>query len=118
VICELAVDPYLPDENPPVVRGIEGIPMGHIGHYEFSPNDPAWDALPPDVPTDNRRWVVSCYGWPGLRPIESMTHYGDQIEPMIKELIRRSGARFLRPTGSRLERALYRGSLTAWTDVL
>jgi len=118
VICDLAVDPYLPDENPPVVRGIEGIPMGHIGHYEFSPNDPAWDALPPDVPTDNRRWVVSCYGWPGLRPIESMTHYGDQIEPMIKELIRRSGARFLRPTGSRLERALYRGSLTAWTDVL
>jgi hypothetical protein len=47
-----------------------------------------------------------------------MTHSGDQIEPMIKELIGRGGARFLRPTGSRLERALYRGSLTAWTDVL
>lgn len=114
VICDLAVDPYLQDEDPPAVRGIEGIPMGDIGNTAFSPDDPEWDALPPVVPTNNRRWVVSCYGWPGLRPVESMTHYGAQVEQLLKELIGRGGARFLRPTGSLLERALYRGSLAAW----
>ena len=118
VVCDLAVDPYLPDENPTVVRGIEGIPMGDISRYEFPPDDPAWGEVPPGVPTRNRRWVVSCYGWPGLRPIDSMTHYGIQLEHLLRELIVRGGARFLRPTGGPLERALYRGSLSAWTDRL
>jgi alanine dehydrogenase len=111
VICDLAVDPYLPLEVPPVVRGIEGIPMGDMSHYEFSPDDPAWEELPPCVPTDNRRWVVSCYGWPGIQPEASMLHYGEQIAPLMDVLIERGGASGLRTSGTRLERALCRGSL-------
>ena len=59
VICDLVVDPYLPDNHPPVVRGIEGIPQGNLDQWEFAPDDPAWDRLPPGVPTDHRRVVVS-----------------------------------------------------------
>lgn len=118
VIVDLAVDQYLLEDDPPVVRGIEGTPAGDLRQYVFSPEDPAWQALPNGVPIENRRWVVSCYGWPGLKPLESVTHYGQQIEPLLIELIRRGGARFLRPDGNREERALYRGSLANWINRL
>ncbi len=51
VICDLSVDPYLLDVEPQVVRGVEGIPQGHLDQWTFDPDDPAWDALPPEVPT-------------------------------------------------------------------
>lgn len=117
VIVDLAVDPYL-DEDPPVVRGIEGIPAGDLDRWIFSPDDDAWQTLPRGIPTVNRRWVASCYGWPGLRPVESSAHYSVQIEPLLDVLIRRGGAGSLRPDGGRAERALYRGSLTHWIGSL
>ena len=45
VICDLVVDPYLLDADPPTVRGIEGIPQGNLDRYTFDVDDPAWDLL-------------------------------------------------------------------------
>ena len=114
VIVDLSVDPYLLDEDPPVVRGIEGIPAGTLDGYVFGPSDPAWDEIPDRVPHAHRRWVVSCYSWPGIDPVGCMHHYGHQLEPLLEALLRRHGAGHLRPDGPYLERALHRGSLAAW----
>jgi alanine dehydrogenase len=114
VICDLAVDPYALDAEPPTVRGIEGIPQGNLDRYVFDVDDPAWTLIPPSVPTANRRRVVSCYSWPGVHPRACMDLYGEQLEPLLQTLIERGGAAGLRSTGPFHERALYRASLRAW----
>ncbi|HYO41643.1 MAG TPA: hypothetical protein VES19_00465 [Candidatus Limnocylindrales bacterium] len=116
VICDLAVDPYLLDNVPPIVRGIEGIPQGNLDQWEFAPDDPAWDALPPGIPTDERRTVVSCYSWPGVRPEPCMHVYGSQLAPLLELLVSAGGIERLRPDGSYFEQALARGSLRHWRE--
>ena len=48
VIVDLAVDPYSLETQPPVVRGVEGIPQGNLDQYVFPADDPPWDELVPD----------------------------------------------------------------------
>ena len=115
IVCDLAVDPYLLDATPQVVRGIEGIPQGNLDQWEFGPDDPAWDLLPPGIPTDERRTVVSCYSWPGVRPEPCMEAYGSQVTPLLKTLIWFGGLPGVRPDGSFHGRALWRGSLRQFT---
>jgi alanine dehydrogenase len=114
VICDLAVDPYLLDNEPPIVRGIEGIPQGNLDQWEFAPDDPAWDGLPPGIPTAERRTVVSCYSWPGVRPEPCMEAYGSQLTPLLKTLIWYGGLPAIGPGVSFHGRALWRGSLRRW----
>ncbi|HLA93857.1 MAG TPA: hypothetical protein VJO36_10005 [Actinomycetota bacterium] len=114
VICDLVVDPYLLEADPPTVRGIEGIPQGNLDRYIFDVDDPAWDELPPGVPTTERRSVVSCYSWPGVHAEGCMELYGKQLAPLLEALVGRGGMEHVRPDGSFHERALYRGSLRAW----
>lgn len=114
VVCDLSVDPYLLDAEPRVVRGIEGIPQGNLDQWEFAPDDPAWDALPPGIPTGERRTVVSCYSWPGVRPEPCMHVYGSQLAPLLEALVTNGGLDGINPTGRFHERALYRGSLRGW----
>jgi len=116
VICDLAVDPYLLDNVPPIVRGIEGIPQGNLDQWEFAPGDPAWDALPPGIPTGERRTVVSCYSWPGVRPEPCMHVYGSQLAPLLERLVSAGGLDGIRPNGSYFEQALARGSLRHWPE--
>ena len=114
VICDLSVDPYLLDVQPQVVRGIEGIPQGNLDQWEFAPDDPAWDRLPPGVPTSERRTVVSCYSWPGVRPEPCMHVYGSQLAPLLETLVLHRGLDGIGPSGRYHERALWRGSLRGW----
>jgi alanine dehydrogenase len=114
VLTDLAVDPYILDSQPPVVRGIEGIPQGNLDQYAFSPDDPLWDRnVPESIPSSHRRTAVSCYSWPGIHPEACMRHYAQQLEPLMEALLR-IGYKGLGSGGGYFERALYRGSLRAW----
>ncbi len=117
VICDLVVDPYLLDARPPTVRSIEGVPQGNLDQWIFMPDDPAWDRLPPGVPTDHRRAVASCYSWPGIHPMPCMELYGTQLAPLLEALIRAGGMSGLHAEGSYHERALHRASLRAWVGM-
>ncbi len=117
VLCDLNVDPYELDADPPTVRSIEGIPAGNLDRYVLSPNDPAWDTtVPGEVPSIHRRTVVSCYSWPGVFPERCMEKYGRQLVPLFEALAERGGPARLRPDGSFFERALWRSSLRRWTE--
>jgi alanine dehydrogenase len=114
VICDLVVDPYLLDVEPRVVRGIEGIPQGNLDRYVLTAGDPAWDRVPPAIPTAERRTVASCYSWPGVKAIPCMEVYGSQLAPMLEALVRAGGLDGIRADGHADERALWRGSLRAF----
>lgn len=117
VIADLAVDPYTPDSQPPVVRGIEGIPQGSLDQYVFEPDDAAWSAtIPATVPTTHRRTVVSCYSWPGIHPAACMRHYARQLEPLFEPLLAK-GYEGLSLAGGYFERAMCRATLKHWLEV-
>jgi len=114
IVVDLAVDPYLPQAQPPVVRGIEGIPQGNLDKYVFYPDDPDWcNTIPEGVPTHERRVTVTCYSWPGLHPEACMRHYARQLEPLMEVLLEK-GYEGLSPHGGYFERALYRATLDGW----
>jgi alanine dehydrogenase len=117
VVCDLVVDPYLLHETPPTVRGIEGIPQGNLDRWIFGPDDPAWDEVPAEVDRTNRRWVVSCYSWPGVHPHPCMELYGGQLAPILRSLLRAGGVRGLSADGEFHERALWRASLRTWVGL-
>ena len=114
VIVDLAVDPYTLDAEPPVVRGVEGIPQGNLDQYVFPADDPKWDKLVPEsIPSKHRRTAVTCYSWPGVHPEACMRHYAHQLEPLIFHLVKK-GCDGLSIEGDHIERALYRATLKAW----
>jgi len=114
VIVDLAVDPYTLDANPPVVRGVEGIPQGNLDQYVFPADDPKWDNMvPPSIPSKNRRTTVTCYSWPGVHPEACMRHYAQQLIHFMEVLFEK-GYEGLSLEGGYFERALYRASLKAW----
>jgi len=118
VICDLAVDPYLLENRPPTVRGVEGIPQGNLDQYIFSPDDTEWNkTVPSSVPSANRRTVVSCYSWPGIHPEACMEHYARQLEPLMEVLLTKSYDG-LSKEGGYHERALVRAKLPSLDDLL
>jgi alanine dehydrogenase len=114
VVVDLAVDPYSLEADPPVVRGIEGIPQGDLDQYVFPPDDPKWESMVPEsIPSKHRRTTVTCYSWPGVHPEACMVHYARQLEPLMYHLIKK-GYDGISIYGDYFERALYRGTLKAW----
>jgi alanine dehydrogenase len=116
VITDLSVDPYTLDTDPPVVRGVEGIPQGNLDQYVFEPDDPNWEqTIPSSIPTTNRRTTVTCYSWPGIHPEASMRHYAQQLIPLMPILLEK-GYDNLSLEGDYFERAFFRGSLRFWIE--
>jgi alanine dehydrogenase len=115
VVCDLVVDPYLLDAQPPTVRSIEGIPRGNLDKYIYLPDDDDWcDTIATGIPTDHRRITSTCYSWPGVRPKECMDLYCSQLLPLLQTLMQAGGASGLHTKGSYLERALHRAWLRTW----
>jgi alanine dehydrogenase len=112
VILDLSADTYDPDARPPKTKGVEGIPEGDLDQWVFEPDDPAYEQLPAQIPTANRRVTLSCYAWPGLTPRECMTVYGSQLEPFLPMIV--CGARSRPDRESHDGRALARAEVTTW----
>jgi alanine dehydrogenase len=111
VVVDLAVDPYLLDNHPITVRGVEGIPQGNLDRFIFTPDDPEWDkTVPESIPSHERRTVVSCYSWPGLHPTACMVHYARQLAPLMEVLLTQPYAS-ITLQGNYFERALARARL-------
>ena len=116
IIVDLSVDPYTLDTNPPVVKGIEGIPQGNLDKYVFESDDPEWDELvPKEIPSLNRRKVVSCYSWPGIHPEACMRHYGQQIRRLMR-ILRVKNYDSLSSDGHYFERALFRARFDTFVE--
>jgi alanine dehydrogenase len=116
VICDLAVDPYTLDADPPVARGVEGIPQGNLDKYIFHPQDPEWeDTVPDSVPSQHRRTTVTCYSWPGIHPEACMRHYAQQLEPLLEPVLQK-GYAGLSLQGDYFERAITRATLHHWLE--
>lgn len=113
VILDLSVDPYDFQREPYEVKGIEGIPQGDLDQYIFAPDDAAWDTLPESLHTEHRRWVVSCYSWPGLHPRSCMMRYGNQLSPLLRRFAALGGVDGITPSGRYHDRALARGIFRA-----
>jgi alanine dehydrogenase len=114
VVTDLAVDPYNLKADPPVVRGVEGIPQGNLDQYVFQPDDPVWEvSIPAEIPSTHRRTTVTCYSWPGIHPEACMRHYAQQLEPLMEVLVEK-GYRGLSAEGNYFERALHRATLHEW----
>jgi alanine dehydrogenase len=116
VLLDLSVDPYNFEVDPPVVKGIEGVPQGNLDQYIFTPNDPAWDRLPEKVITKNRRHAVSCYSWPGIHPEDCMKVYGTQLRPLIRTIAEAGKISNINPNGNYFHRALSRAMLSRWYE--
>ena len=116
VLLDLSVDPYsCTTDTPREVKGIEGMPQGNLDQYVFGPDDPAFERVPACVSTENRRYSVSCYSWPGIHPKECMQLYGDQIRPLLRTLIEKGGVQNINSKGKFMERALSRAMLSNLT---
>jgi alanine dehydrogenase len=114
VLLDLSVDPYNFDVDPPVVKGIEGVPQGNLDQYIFSPDDPAWGRVPSQVQTVHRRYAVSCYSWPGIHPKDCMKVYGTQLRPLIRTISEAGKVSNINPNGHFFHRALSRALLSRW----
>lgn len=117
VMLDLSVDPYDFSVDPPVVKGIEGVPEGNLDQFVFPPEHPAWDKAPPPVKRDNRRVALSCYSWPGVDPRACMEIYGMQIQPVLRIALEQEPDDWDLEKGRYFERAVARAEITRWRKV-
>ncbi len=114
VILDLAVDPYDSSVDPPLTKGIEGVPHGNLDRYVFPVDDAAWDELDHGIDTRQRRLALSCYAWPGIEPVDCMRVYGRQIEPVLGVVLRVPPERLDVDSDDPRERAVAHAELGRW----
>lgn len=114
VILDLAVDPYDFSVDPPLTKGIEGVPHGNLDRYVFPVDDAAWDELDHGIDTRHRRLALSCYAWPGIEPVDCMRVYGRQIEPVLGVVLRVPPERLDVDSDDPRERAVAHAELGRW----
>ena len=117
VVLDLAADPYDLDAEPPITKGVEGIPHGDLDRWLFPVDDPAWDRLDPRVAATNRRVALSCYSWPGLDPVESMHLYGSQLEPVLHVVLNVPPDSWDLDSADSEERAVARAEVSRWLSM-
>jgi len=118
VVVDATADPYLTDTDSIQVKAIEGIPTGNLDEFEFPPDHPAFDQLPPEVRSDHRRMTVSCYSWPGLKAASCMRRYGRQLWPFLRILLRKPYRELLLESNNYFEQALCRSTLRYYQENL
>lgn len=111
IILDLTADPYLVDTNPIGVKAIEGIPTGTLDKPVIYPEDEIYNTIPKEVKTHNRRTVVGCNAWPGIKPEECMYLYGMQLFPIVQQLIRLDRNDFSLENDDFFNRAIYRATI-------
>ena len=111
IILDLTADPYLTDEAGVQVKAIEGTPTGNLNKTIMYTDDPAYEAIPSGVKIDNRRTVVSCDAWPGVKPEECMHMYGIQILPVLVKLIEKDVDEMTIDSPYYFERAIHRATI-------
>jgi alanine dehydrogenase len=117
VLLDLSVDPYECSQEPVVVKGIEGIPHGNLDQYIFPTDDPAWETTVPDcIDKTHRRTAVSCYSWPGIHPRRCMRVYGQQIRPLLRNIIEAGNPAKIPSQGKYFQRAIARAMLSRWVQ--
>ncbi|QXM06928.1 alanine dehydrogenase [Crassaminicella indica] len=110
IILDLTADPYDASVSPIQVKAIEGIPHGDVKKYIFEKDDIAYNDIPSQVSTKHRRVTLSCSGWPGVLPKESMKIYEEKLMPFVDVLLKK-GHNITLTSNNRFERGLYRGTL-------
>ena len=114
VLLDLAADPYDATTDPPMIKGIEGVPDGSLAQHVFEPADPAWETPAPIADTRVRRVALSCNAWPGLRPTECMERYGEQIEGVMEVVLGTPEPEWDKASPHLRVRAIARGELRRW----
>ncbi|MCB0404738.1 MAG: hypothetical protein KDD51_08110 [Bdellovibrionales bacterium] len=115
VVLDLAADPYDFEVNPPLLKGLEGVPEGNLDQWVFMTDDPAYDRLDKRVNSKNRRIALSCNAWPGVAPKDSMRVYGKQVSRFMPFLLKKLPAELNATSGHYYERALARAYLQRWS---
>lgn len=110
MILDLTADPYDTSVDPIQIKAIEGIPHGDLEKYVFEKMDDAYEDIPPQVSTKYRRVTISCSGWPGTLPKQSMKIYEEKLIPFVDILLKKGDNLTLR-SDNPFERGLYRGTL-------
>lgn len=116
IILDLTADPYLSDVEGVQVKAIEGIPTGNLNKYVLYADDPSYDEIPAVVRTINRRTVVSCDAWPGVKPEACMRLYGKQLLPILVRLSEKDISEMGLESQDYFERAIHRATIEFYEE--
>ncbi len=116
VILDLSSDPYLPEADPPMVKGIEGVPQGDLDQWVFAPGRPGLGSPAPrgrhDAPPHGAL-VLRVAGHPPSGPAWRST--GSRSSRFMTLVLSVPVDEWDERHGTHDVRAAARGELSRWT---